>query len=243
MNFKTLYLLTKEINSGQTKKSEASYFELIFRKSGFWITPFFLKAQISANSVSLFGFFLGLISASLFFIGSKATLSLGLLFFLVSTIIDYCDGNVARMTNTATFFGRFIDGVIDIVITCSIQIAFVKIAFYQCRSESLMWSGIICVVLTPFYVLYFDRYSSYARWINQECKMDIKPYIRPELCPKLFNSLYDFQFLALFFLPIFLNLSLWVYFLTNIFHAVLYIYFHTISVSRHMMVTTRNHRS
>jgi len=247
MSFKEIYRSTVRINKNKFLFPHAPISDYAFRQLSFFLTPFFIIGHFSPNTISVFGLLIGLISAGLIAFGSNNLFPLGILLYFFGIIVDYCDGNVARITQRSTFFGRFIDGVIDIILLCAIRLALVSVVLYKIQNEGLMWIGITCAVLTPFHHLYFDRYSAFARWINQETKTNIKPYIKSHIFPRANNILLDLQFLCLLLMSLMIENNNFIYlcslyFLINITMGVFYIIIHTIYSYNNMKVSASEHR-
>jgi phosphatidylglycerophosphate synthase len=79
-----------------------------------------IKAGLSANSVSVAGFFIGLVAA--FFIANQSYV-LGAILILLSRIFDGIDGTIARLTQT-TDQGGFLDISLDFLFYAAIPLAF-----------------------------------------------------------------------------------------------------------------------
>ena len=79
-----------------------------------------IKAGLSANTVSVAGFFIGLVAA--FSIANQAYI-LGVVLILLSRIFDGIDGTVARLTQ-ATDQGGFLDISLDFLFYAAIPLAF-----------------------------------------------------------------------------------------------------------------------
>ena len=58
-------------------------------------------------------------------------ISISILFIFFSIIIDYIDGNLARYLSKTSFFGRFIDGVIDIIVITLFRFGLCYYFFFQ----------------------------------------------------------------------------------------------------------------
>ena len=69
--------------------------------------------MITPNQISLFSFLLSLVAALCFFVGSYTYLALGAVLAQLSSIIDGCDGEVARLKDLKTDFGGWFDAVLD----------------------------------------------------------------------------------------------------------------------------------
>ena len=247
MSYKELFIKTREINKNQTGISVSPIFEFIYRKVSFFITPFFIQIGISPNLISGLGLTIGLISSALIFSSTEANIRLGVIFFFIAAVVDYADGNVARMVNRSSFYGRFIDGFIDIVILCAIRLALCRFIMVKIEDGVLFWIGFTCCVLTPIHHLIYDRYSALSRWSNEENGTKIKPYIRQKASPRITFFLIDLQFLLFFLIPIFFDSSmlrylLLFYFLTNIVSAIHTIINHILHSYRNMNFVAKAHR-
>ncbi|MEF9475899.1 MAG: CDP-alcohol phosphatidyltransferase family protein, partial [Candidatus Mariimomonas ferrooxydans] len=77
------------------------------------ITRYILKTDISPNQISFFSFIFSLIAAALFFFGSYIALVAGAVLAQISSIIDGCDGEVARLKHKENDFGGWFDAVLD----------------------------------------------------------------------------------------------------------------------------------
>ena len=86
---------------------------IIFRNLSFLITPIFIILGISANQATYIRILIGLCSILLIFSGK---IFIGIIIFFLGDIVDCVDGNISRIKNSATFYGKFLDGWVDILI-------------------------------------------------------------------------------------------------------------------------------
>jgi len=77
------------------------------------ISKYLLKKRITPNQISFFSFTLSVIGALFFFLGGYVNLLIGGVLAQVSSIVDGCDGEVARLKFLTTDFGRWFDAVLD----------------------------------------------------------------------------------------------------------------------------------
>ncbi len=77
------------------------------------LSKYLVKTNITPNLISLISFILCCIGASLFFLGGYANLVIGGLLTQLSSIIDGCDGEIARLKFQETEFGAWLDAVLD----------------------------------------------------------------------------------------------------------------------------------
>ncbi|MFV1977211.1 MAG: CDP-alcohol phosphatidyltransferase family protein, partial [Candidatus Scalindua sp.] len=75
-------------------------------------TPLLLKIYkgITPNQASVLSFVVGLISSLCFFLGHAIT---GALMIQISSILDGCDGEIARLKYMQSSFGDFVDAILD----------------------------------------------------------------------------------------------------------------------------------
>ena len=77
------------------------------------ITKHLLKKDITPNQITFFSFMLSLLGATFFFLGGYVNLIVGGILAQVSSVIDGCDGEVARLKFQASEFGGWFDAVLD----------------------------------------------------------------------------------------------------------------------------------
>lgn len=77
------------------------------------ITKYLLRTDITPNQVSFFSFILAMLGAFLFFLGGYITLVIGAILAQVASVIDGCDGEIARLKFQVTEFGGWFDAVLD----------------------------------------------------------------------------------------------------------------------------------
>lgn len=77
------------------------------------ITRHLLKTNITPNRISVFSFGLSMLGALFFLLGGYINLVIGAILAHVSSVIDGCDGEIARLKFQATEFGGWFDAVLD----------------------------------------------------------------------------------------------------------------------------------
>lgn len=209
-----------------------SFFEGLYRFLGILISPLFIKLSPNLISyLSLLCGFVGLILSVLFSI----KINFVIFFFILSFVLDFTDGMIARFTNKTSFYGRFIDGLFDIIVIGFLHIVFlihlINIEVIEIKSIYFTFF-LIALILLPIQHLILDRFSSIARWCNDiNNNKDIKPYHRNIFFGKIIKLLFDLQHLCIwisilinsenyFVLVAFLILSI----ATSILNLIIYIY-------------------
>ncbi len=77
------------------------------------ISRYLAQCDVTPNQISLFSFLCSLLAAGLFALGGYFTLLLGGVLAQFASIIDGCDGEVARLKYQSSDFGGWFDAVLD----------------------------------------------------------------------------------------------------------------------------------
>lgn len=77
------------------------------------ISRYLTKTPITPNHISMFSFFLSFLAAGLFALGGYPALLAGGLLAQLASVIDGCDGEVARLKYMESSFGGWFDAVLD----------------------------------------------------------------------------------------------------------------------------------
>jgi phosphatidylglycerophosphate synthase len=85
------------------------------RPLGNLITPFFNNTGWTANGVTIVRFPIALVGVLFLAIPEPNLWQVSALIYYLCFILDFVDGNLARLQNDATYFGKFLDGVADFV--------------------------------------------------------------------------------------------------------------------------------
>ena len=108
-----------------------------------WLTPRLVRLPVGANHVTTASLLLGLGCAWSFLQGSAAWAIAGAVLFIASTVLDYCDGEVARLKNQCTTFGMHFDSFSDWVVHSGF---FIGLGFGTARAadqDMWVWLGLI----------------------------------------------------------------------------------------------------
>jgi phosphatidylglycerophosphate synthase len=98
---------------------------IIFRPLAFLFVKSIYRTDITPNRITLISMLTGIFSGVMFAIGGSTSMIVGGLLLGLATIFDCADGQLARLKNNGTAFGRILDGVVDYIYTVA---AFVGIA-------------------------------------------------------------------------------------------------------------------
>ena len=138
---------------------------IIWRYLSFFLTPIFVMLGLNANQATLVRILIGI--CSIFFIFSGKII-IGLLIFFLGDIVDCVDGNISRIKNSATYYGKFLDGWVDIVIE---NLLILSLTYFYLINLNLNEFEIIFFIITIIVNLSFnfllDRYHNFRRWANE----------------------------------------------------------------------------
>ncbi|HXV18965.1 MAG TPA: flippase-like domain-containing protein [Candidatus Omnitrophota bacterium] len=90
------------------------------RKISERLTLLLAKTSLTPNHVTAISLFFGLAAGAVFSYGSKSALLWGALFLHISFILDNCDGELARLKDQATSFGKSFDLLSDLTVDLAI---------------------------------------------------------------------------------------------------------------------------
>ena len=178
----------------------------LFSLASYIFTPIFLIFKIKPNIITSFNFLLALSSLVLILSAQNTYFVYGIIIYFIFRILDFCDGNVARMTQQASFFGRFLDSTLDIFYESFLILSIGYYCFKYHNSENLFFLGIVASIFSIYSTCIHDKYSSLVRWMNEENKTKFVPYLRKNYFAKLGYIMTDLNHFFLILL-VFLNQS------------------------------------
>ena len=227
-------------------------FETVFKTLSIYITPIFIYLKCSANITTLIALMVGLSASVLHILYGYQIYYFCFLLYFLSVIIDYCDGNIARYNKTPSFFGRFIDGLFDIIVIGFFQISLLYSIinldsvnsmhlFMLISYDAVFILMVASIFLTPIQHLIYDRYSAYIRWLNSEHGTNFYPTLRYEISFKPINFLEDAGFLCLILVMLSIHFFI-IYFIINLFLSIYLIIVHILFARKYMSVFADDHR-
>ncbi len=137
----------------QQKSPEVHYSKRLYRFIGIWVAKPLLKTKVTPNQITFLSFVCGVIAAILFMYNN---LLWGVILAQLSIIFDMVDGQIAKLKNKSTLFGRWMDSVSDHL---KDPLIFFGLAWghYAIYGNHIIW--IFCAIAIMFrlliYILYF----------------------------------------------------------------------------------------
>ncbi len=110
----SLIKMEKTLLSG----SKPAYFDGIIsrninRKISLRISKYLASTGITPNQISIISFLISAIGSSLFLLNNHITTLIGGLLIQFSSIVDGCDGEIARLKFMESKYGAWLDGILD----------------------------------------------------------------------------------------------------------------------------------
>jgi CDP-L-myo-inositol myo-inositolphosphotransferase len=78
-----------------------------------WMTRYLVRTPVTPNQISVFSWALSAIAAALFAVGGYPALAAGGIVAQLASIIDGCDGEIARLKRSPSDFGGWFDAILD----------------------------------------------------------------------------------------------------------------------------------
>lgn len=142
------------------------------RKLSIWISTKLCQFNISPNHLTLFSFLLALLSGVFFFCGGYPKIVIGGFLAQLSSIIDGCDGEIARLKFKQSKFGEFLDRTLDRYADSFIILGMTYACFRVIGSD-LVWIVGFLALLGSF----MNSYTAlqYDRFLTSKIKLNRRP--------------------------------------------------------------------
>lgn len=157
----------QEIKGSFNRKADKNSFIVrnILRPASYYLTYLLMRIGVSANLATFLSLVIGVISA-LFFILGERLFYMGTLFYILFWLFDFADGNIARISNTASYYGKFLDGMVDALVETLLPLSiavglFVRDGYIIYLTLSLLAS---LSLLFAFFAL--NRIAFFKRWLE-----------------------------------------------------------------------------
>lgn len=151
------YTIKEIIESQNLSKIDSIFFKRFVLIPIAWpITWLCLKLNITANQATLLRLFFFLIAIVL------VTLSynyLGFFFLYLNLVFDYVDGQISRVSDTASFQGKFFDGLLDTITGVAFPLVIALAVYKNSDDITVIIFGFLCVYFNFSYLYLIIRYS------------------------------------------------------------------------------------
>ncbi len=156
---KTYKLAEKKLLDTLKKTSDGPVSRYLNRPISTKITRHLLRTDITPNHVSFFSFILAMLGAFLFFSGGYINLVIGAILAQVASIIDGCDGEIARLKFQVTEFGGWFDAVLDRYADAFLLFGLTYYVYFTNMNFSVLFIGFLAIIGTFMNSYTADKYD------------------------------------------------------------------------------------
>ena len=110
------------------------------------ITRYLVQSPVTPNQISSFCFALSAVAAGLFAMGGYLVLALGGLLAQLASVVDGCDGEVARLKFRESAYGRWFDAVLDRYADAFLLMGLTWHVFSRAGSGAVLIVGFLAIV-------------------------------------------------------------------------------------------------
>ena len=141
--------LQKDLEASQkSDDTEDRVDSILYGPFSMTLAHFFIKHGISANKVTLLSLFFGVLGSFFFYPQNVGLNLVGIIIEYFAVVLDCTDGPVARLTNTGSQLGRFLDGAVDITNFAAIYIVLAcRMMHETIPFTNINWSWWIFLIL------------------------------------------------------------------------------------------------
>jgi phosphatidylglycerophosphate synthase len=155
-----------QIIAGYKYPQGLSYYHRAVRYLSFWLTPMFIMLGLSANQVTLLSLISGILASVAIISGMYC---LGIALFFMYVMLDFIDGNISRYKDSATYWGKYIDGLSG----CFVEFLFPMALGFCCygltSNTFLLYYGALAAVASVMFSLAMERHYNFVRWCGIMC--------------------------------------------------------------------------
>ncbi len=142
------------------KDTDGPVSKILNRPISLRISKLLLKTGITPNQISVLSFVIGLAGASFFFVGEYFYLILGAMLVHIHSIVDGCDGEVARLKLRQTKYGGWLDSVLDRYADAAIILG-LAYGYWSITGDMTIWIiGFFALIGTFLNSYTSDKYDS-----------------------------------------------------------------------------------
>ncbi len=151
------------------------YLEPLGEKIAFWMR----NTKITPNSVTFLNIFLSMFASILIFFGGRVNLIFFGLWVRIFHMLDIVDGQLARLKNQGTTFGKWIDGGADRFVVGMWYIVIIITLYFKLNSVFFLFVGLILLFGAYLYNYLLLTSVAYFRNFNFEYKSNSRTKKNP----------------------------------------------------------------
>ncbi len=131
----------------------------LIRQISYRVSPKLAQFGFSPNQLTMIGLFSGIACAFAFAQGTPLWGILGALLWTICSLMDYCDGEVARITNKTSNLGRYLDDLTDWIVHTAFFLGLGVGAEVITKEAIWFWFGVIAAAGTTI--------NSWMNWLRE----------------------------------------------------------------------------
>lgn len=165
----------------RSQKTTGQSFSVIFR---FILIPaawpfawLLLRLGLGPNQTTTLRVPLQLVSFCLIAWPSGQYWEVGLILFFVAVVLDCADGHICRVTNTASYFGKFFDGMVDSLMEIPLPLVLGLGEWYRSGNHTVLIAGAFASLFFALAQISILRYAMISRDLEIAKLQGIKPRI------------------------------------------------------------------
>ena len=146
----------RRLGESLRKPTDGPVSRMLNRRISIPISRVLSRLHVSPNQISAFNLVIGLITGVLFASSEHVMIAIGGILFQFGSIVDGCDGEVARLTYRQSDYGQWVDTVTDNISYVAFLIGLIVGQFRRVPSMSTAILGVIAVasILTALLIMY-----------------------------------------------------------------------------------------
>jgi phosphatidylglycerophosphate synthase len=135
----------KEFSDKARKPCYSNYMAMVFSRASIRLSYLFAQTSITPNQLTTLSTVLALLACLLISQLSYLDRVLGIAFWFLGYITDFCDGDIARYKNMKSEFGQWYDGVTDRFKDVCLFTAMTVLAFAESHSSLVVVAGLLAL--------------------------------------------------------------------------------------------------
>lgn len=165
-----------------------------------------VKFKISPNQISIISFLLSLLAAGLFIPSDYLYLLAGGIIAQFASIIDGCDGEVARLKFQTSKYGGWFDAVLDRYADAFMLFGLTLHTFNNSAENIILWIGFMAIIGSFMLSYTADKYDSLMRErINKKFRLRLGRDVRVFLI--FLGAIFNQVFLVLILMAVAMNVE------------------------------------
>ena len=195
------YTFSDIINSQNYKKVGSKFlFKYFFIPIAWPFTWIFANLGISPNQATFLRFMIHIVAFIFLIFNLKIT---GYFLIYLALVLDCVDGQIARLTDNASYFGKFFDGWID----CIFEISFCIFIAYTIRQDdtNIMLIALIASLMNALYWISLIRFALHRKFQKNYKFSKLEKKLFKILDERILVDWYDIKY---FIFPFFFILDL-----------------------------------